>query len=135
MRDPGSITSSAALETAAARDTSPHRSDFAERVRREATRRGFAEAPRGVVLGDGSAWIWNPAAELFPEAIQILDRFHAQEHLRKVGKIIYHDSSQGEKWMQRRYDELDQGRLKSLGKALDRHVAKHPEALECADSC
>jgi len=45
-----------------------------------------------------SAWIWNTAAELFPQAIQILDRFHAKEHLSKVGKLIYRDSKQGKKW-------------------------------------
>ena len=133
VRDPGSITYSAAIESAAAMDTSPDRSDFAERVLREATRRGFTEAPRGVVLGDGSAWIWNTAAELFPHAIQILDRFHAKEHLSRVGKVIYRDSKQGKKWIQRRFDELDEGRLKPLWKALDRHAAKHHEALECAD--
>jgi hypothetical protein len=74
VRDPGSITYSSAIESAAAPDTSLKRSDLADRVLREATRRGFSEAPRCVVLGDGSAWIWNTAAELFPQAIQILDR-------------------------------------------------------------
>src|ERR1022692_2854678 len=65
VRDPGSITYSSAIESAAAPDTSPERSELAERVLREPTRRGFTEAPRCVVLGDGSAWIWNTAAELF----------------------------------------------------------------------
>jgi hypothetical protein len=133
VRDPGSITYSAAIESAAAVDTCPERSEFAERVLREATRRGFTDASRCVVLGDGSAWIWNTAKELFPQAIQILDRFHAKEHLSKVGKAIYGDSEQGKKWIQRRYDELDEGRMKSLLKALDRHASKYEEALVCAD--
>jgi len=133
VRDPGSITYSAAIESAAALDTSPERSEFAERVLREATRRGFTEASRCVVLGDGSAWIWNTAKELFPQAIQILDRFHAKEHLSHVGKIIYGDSESGKQWIQRRYDELDEGRLPSLLKALDRQTAASPEAAECAD--
>ena len=81
VRDPGSITYSAAIESAAVPDTSPTRSDLAERVLREATRRGFTEAPRCAALGDGSLWIWNTAKELFPRAIQILDRFHAKEAL------------------------------------------------------
>ena len=50
-------------------------------VLREATRRGFTEAARSVVLGDGSTWIWNTARELFPQAVQILDRYHAKEAL------------------------------------------------------
>ena len=75
VRDPGSITDSAAVESASALDTSPDLSDFATRVFREATRRGFSEAARPVILGDGSAWIWNTAGELFPQATQILDAF------------------------------------------------------------
>jgi hypothetical protein len=133
VRDPGSITYSAAIESAAASDTSPERSDFAERVLRETTRRGFTEASRCVVLGDGAAWIWNTARELFPQAIQILDRFHAKEHLSEVGKAVYGDSVQGKKWIQRRYDELDEGRLKSLLKALDRQTAQYEQAQQCAD--
>jgi hypothetical protein len=78
VRDPGSITYSAAIESAAVVDTSLKRSDLAERVLREATRRGFTEAPRYAVLGDGSSWIWNTATELFPQAIQILDRLPCQ---------------------------------------------------------
>ena len=81
LRDPGSVTYSAAIESAATADTSPDRSDFAERVLREAKRRGFTEASRCLVLGDGSPWIWNTARELFPQATQILDRYHAKEAL------------------------------------------------------
>jgi hypothetical protein len=133
VRDPGSITYSAAIESAASLDTSLNRSDFAERVLRESNRRGFTEASRCVVLGDGSAWIWNIATELFPQAIQILDRFHAKEHLSNLGKIIYGaDSERGRKWIHRRYDELDEGRLEPLLKALIRHGPGHQEAFQCA---
>jgi len=126
-RDPGSITYSAAIESAATQDTSPELSDFAARVLREATRRGFTEATRQVVLGDGSTWIWNTAGELFPEATQILDRFHAKEHLSTVGKVIFGNSEAGKAWIQQRYDELDEGRLSSLVKAL----RPYREAREC----
>ena len=131
MRDPGSITYSAAIESAATADTSPNLSDFAARVQREATRRGFSEAVRPVILGDGAAWIWNTAAELFPQATQILDRFHAKEHLSKVGKAIYGDSAEGKQWIDLRYDELDAGRLKSRVKALHGHAGQYKEAREC----
>ena len=133
VRDQGSITYSAAIESAAALDTCPDRSDFAERVLREATRRDFTEASRCVVLGDGSSWIWNTTQELFPQAIQILDRFHAKEHLSALGKSIYGESASGRRWIQRRYDELDEGRLKPLLRALHRQAAKHEDARACAD--
>ena len=57
MRDPGSVSYSGAIESAASRDTDPNPSPFARRVRREAERRGFPQAQRRVVLGDGAAWI------------------------------------------------------------------------------
>jgi hypothetical protein len=86
VRDEGSITYSAAIESAASHDTDTVPSDFAQRVRREARRRGFEHATRQVVLGDGAAWIWNLADEYFPRAVQIVDRFHAKQHLSDVAK-------------------------------------------------
>lgn len=131
VRDPGSITYSAAIESAATLDTSPEVSDFAARVLRESTRRGFAEAGRRVVLGDGSAWIWNTAAELFPDAIQILDRFHAKEHLGTVGKVVFSNPQAAKPWIEQRYEELDQGRLHCLVEALAPFAEKYHEAREC----
>ncbi len=131
MRDPGSVTYSAAIESAATLDTSPDLSDFAARVQREASRRGFTEAQRQAVLGDGSTWIWNTTAELFPQATQILDRFHAKEHLSQVGKAIYGDGPEAKSWIQARYDELDEGHLKSLVHALHCHARPYKEAREC----
>ena len=56
-RDEGSVTYSGAIESAATRDTDEEPSGFAERVLREAGRRGFDRAPRRAVLGDGAASI------------------------------------------------------------------------------
>jgi Uncharacterised protein family (UPF0236) len=131
VRDPGSISYSAAIESAATLDTSPQLSDFAARVEREASRRGFPEARRQAMLGDGSAWIWNTGSELFPQATQILDRFHAKEHLGEAGKVIYGDRPEGKPWIDARCEELDQGHLKSLVHALRSHSGQHKEAREC----
>ena len=131
VRDPGSVSYSAAIESAATLDTSPELSDFAARVQREASRRGFSEAPRQAVLGDGSTWIWNTTMELFPRATQILDRFHAKEHLSQAGKAIYGDSPEAKQWIRARYDELDEGHLKFLVHALRSHAAQYQEARQC----
>lgn len=56
-RDAGSVSYSAAIESAASRDTDPEPSAFAQRARREARRRGFDRARRRVVVGDGARWI------------------------------------------------------------------------------
>src|SRR5215213_2462614 len=47
----------------------------------EAARRGVLAAAEVVVIGDGAHWIWHPAAEHFPEALQIVDWYHATQDL------------------------------------------------------
>jgi hypothetical protein len=132
MRDPGSVTYSAAIESAATADTNPNRSDFAERVLREATRRGFTEASRCVVLGDGSAWIWNTARELFPQATQILDRYHAKEALHRAAPSIFGATQEAKQWAAARCTELDAGKLQAVVHALFAHRTSHSEATKCA---
>jgi hypothetical protein len=133
VRDPGSITYSAAIESAAVVDTSLKRSDLAERVLREATRRGFTEARRYAVLGDGSSWIWNTATELFPQAIQILDRYHAKEALHRTAQSIFGvTSAEAKPWATARCTELDDGKLQAIISALRPHIGSCNEAAKCA---
>jgi hypothetical protein len=53
------------------------------------TRRGLAVLPEVVVLGDGAPWIWNLAAEQFGTRTEILDFYHATEHLWTVAHALY----------------------------------------------
>jgi len=134
VRDPGSVTYSAAIESAATRDTDAAPSDFAQRVNREARRRGFDQARRRVVLGDGAPWIWNLADEQFPGAIQVVDLFHAKGHLWDVAKAIYGAGSDlGEQWAKQRRDELDEGKIDSVLAALRVHAEHNDEARKCLD--
>ena len=130
LRDPGSVTYSAAIESAATADTNPDRSDFAERVLREATRRSFTEASRCVVLGDGSAWIWNTARELFPQATQILDRYHAKEALHRAAQSIFGATREAKQWAAARCTELDDGKLHAIAHALLAQRTSH--STKCA---
>jgi hypothetical protein len=134
VRDEGSISYSAAIESAAQKDTDEAPSEVAARAEREATRRGFERAVRRVVLGDGAKWIWNIATEHFPDAIQIVDRFHAKQHLSDVAKSIYGAGSDlGAKWAHQRYDELDAGNIDAVLSALRVHSSKDEEARKCLD--
>jgi hypothetical protein len=133
-RDEGSISYSAALESAAAGDTDKTPSEFAQRVDREARRRGFDQACRRVVLGDAAPWIWNLADEQFPGAIQIVDLFHAKGHLSDVAKAIYGAASDlAEQWAKQRRDELDQGKLQKVLAALRAHAGSNHDARKCLD--
>jgi len=131
-RDEGSISYSAAIESAAQKDTAATPSAFAARVVREATRRGVDRAARRAVLGDGAKWIWNLADEHVPDAVQIVDRFHAKQHLSDVGKAIYGATSEGGRaWSQARHDELDEGKTEAILAALTIHAGANEEARKC----
>ena len=134
VRDPGSVTYSAAIESAASSDTDDVASIFAQRADREARRRGFDQAGRCVVLGDGALWIWNLTNEQFPGAIQIVDLYHAKEHLSDVAKAVYGPGSDlGRQWAKRRHDELDEGMMDDLLQALSIHAGATDEARKCLD--
>jgi hypothetical protein len=134
VRDPGSVSYSAAIESAARRDTDEVPSDFAQRVDREARRRGFDQARRRVVLGDGAPWIWNLADEQFPGAIQVVDLFHAKGHLSDVAKAVYGAASDlGEQWAKKRRDELEEGKIDAVLAALRVHAEHNDEARKCLE--
>ena len=123
VRDSGSATYNAAIETIATRDTDIEPAPFARRVLREAERRGFDRAGRRVILGDGAPWIWNFADEHFPDAVQIVDIFHAKGHLFEVAKAIYGIGSEiGDRWARKRREELDEGRVDEVIAALRGHA-------------
>ena len=132
VRDPGSVSYSAAIESAATPDTSQVRSAFTERVLRETSRRRFCQAERTVVLGDGAPWIWNIAQELFPKALQIVDRFHVKQHLSELAKVVYPaHPAQAKLWAEERHDQLDDGKLSALLGALRPFMDSSDEARKC----
>lgn len=63
--------------------------EFGDRLHAEAMRRGLSRAETVSVLGDGAVWIWNIAGDKFPTAVQIVDYFHATQHLSDLAKVIY----------------------------------------------
>ena len=55
--------------------------DFGSMLYSEAMKRGYASASQTVFIGDGAEWIWNLVNEFFKDAVQIVDFYHACEHL------------------------------------------------------
>ena len=112
VRDEGSTTYVGAIENA---------KDFGWRIFAEAIRRSSRRAEQVIVLGDGAAWIWNIADEHFPGAIQIVDLYHAREHLSGLAKILYGPGTPKAKaWAEARITELDVGDIEALVATLAR---------------
>ena len=121
-RDPDSMTYVAAIETA---------SEFGKRIYLEAWNRGWARAEKKVVIGDGAEWIWNIADLHFPGAIQIVDLFHARQHLWDVvRKLSPNQDAEQRRWMTIHQPLLDEGKIEELVAALRSVDSSSPELLE-----
>lgn len=89
VRDPQSTTYLASFESSDA---------FGVQVRQAALQRGMAEANTVICLGDGAAWVWEIARTCFPQAVQILDYFHASQHVIALAKAVYADPGTANNW-------------------------------------
>jgi len=89
--------------------------NFGRALYQEAARRGVDHAAQVVVVADGAPWIWNLAAEHFPEAVQILDFYHASERVHTVARAVYGDgTAQAREWADRNVKRLSSGDWKGL---------------------
>jgi len=107
IRAPDSTTYTGAIETA---------EEFGWRLYREAWIRGWSRAQKKVVMGDGAEWIWNLAALHFPGAIQIVDLYHARQHLWELARRLYpQDEGKLSAWMKVHQKRLlDKGKIEKL---------------------
>jgi len=123
LRDPGSTTYVGAIETA---------QEFGLRLYLEACKRGWSRAQKKVVLGDGAEWIWNIADQHFPGAIQIVDLYHARQHLWELARKLFpNQQAEQERWMVVHKDALlDEGKIEDLVASLRTIESSNPELAE-----
>ena len=74
--------------------------EFGRRCGKEARRLGLADSERLSVLGDGADWVWTIAGKQFPQAAQLLDVYHAVEHLAEFGRAVLGDAGDLTAWLE-----------------------------------
>jgi hypothetical protein len=123
IRDPDSTTYTGAIETA---------ENFGKRLYREAWNRGWSRAAKKAVIADGAEWVWNQADLHFPGAVQIVDLYHARQHLWELVRILHpNDPGHQQAWMRVHQKRLlDQGKIEKLVVSLRSIAPTSPEVLE-----
>jgi hypothetical protein len=123
IRDPDSTTYTGAIENA---------EEFGKRIYLEAWNRGWNRAEKKVVIGDGAEWIWNLADQHFPGAIQIVDLYHARQHLWEVARKLHpNDEASQRAWMKAHQKRLlDRGKIEKLVLSLRSIDSTSPELIE-----
>ena len=88
---------------------------FAGLVKAEGIRPGADHVRQLTTLGEGAAWIWNIATAKFPEATQIVDLFHAREHLHDLArKLEFMLLDRKDEWLAARLADLDYGYIDGI---------------------
>lgn len=101
-----------------------------EQLRAEALRRGLAFAQIVIFLGDGAAWIWENARLYFPTAIQILDFYHAVEHLGVLARALFGEGEFGTARQTLWASELKRSDARGILEQAERLLAASPDLDE-----
>lgn len=83
--------------------------DFGRRLYALALRHGLHQAQRVFVVADGGVWIWKIAGERFAGAREVLDFYHASEHLHAVARAVFPNEDQAHQWVEPLLHQLKHG--------------------------
>jgi hypothetical protein len=75
--------------------------DFAPRWSQWAARLAIEDLTKITVLGDGAEWIWNAASRQFGGCPQVLDIYHAAEHIDAAAKRRFGEGTAAAEWLDR----------------------------------
>jgi len=93
---------------------------FGQMIWAEASRRDWEYASDTEVIGDGAPWIWNLASEHFYDSHQVVDWYHATEHLAAAARLIKGEGTAAAKrWFKAQATTLFQGHIDRLVLAIE----------------
>lgn len=93
----------------------------------EARRRGWEQAQETQVIGDGAVWIWNQAALHFPKSRQLVDWYHAKQHLIEAARALKTEGTPAfSRWLNSRTTQLYQGHAARIADELEKAATTSP---------
>ena len=103
---------------------------FGRQVWAEARQRNWLEAEDSLAIGDGATWIWNLVSEHFYASHQLVDWFHASEHLAEAARVLYEGTTKQRTWYRRWTQRLYLGHGRKLVTALKSQATRQPDKSE-----
>jgi len=83
-----------------------------------------------VFVSDGAVWIWNLVEKYFPNAVQIVDWYHASEYLSPIAEAAFGaNTPEAHEWLTQARTELWEGRIQDViqsCRSLLSHTAARP---------
>ena len=88
--------------------------ELSRRLHWQAQRHGLNRARQLLALGDGADWIWNTVADRWPSAHQLLDFYHASQHLWSTGEVYQRAEAARRPWVESQLHQLRHGKEKQV---------------------
>lgn len=93
--------------------------ELGQRLGWEALSAGLGRARHTLALADGGKWIWNVVADRWPHAVQLLDFYHASQHLWALGHAHHPKNEiQARDWVEKQLHQLRHGKEKQVIKTV-----------------
>lgn len=104
---------------------------FGEMVWAEASRRDWEQAADTEVVGDGAPWIWNLAGDHFYDSHQVVDWYHATEHLAKAARLLKGEETlAATRWFNTQETMLFEGHADRVAQRLTTAARGQPTAAD-----
>jgi hypothetical protein len=104
---------------------------FGAMVYAEARRRHWEQAQDTQVVADGAAWIWNLADLHFGQSRQLVDWYHAAQHLAAAAKLFKGEGTPAfQVWFTSRETALYQGHAERIACELEQAATELPKVAE-----
>jgi hypothetical protein len=89
--------------------------EFGQRLHWESLRAGLGRAKATLVVSDGAPWIWNLVQDRWGAATQVLDFYHASQHLWELGRALYGEDDEAvARWVEPRRHRLRHGQQQQV---------------------
>jgi len=97
--------------------------EFKKHVFEAAVRNGYGTFENVVIIGDGASWIRNMCLELFPDAVQILDKYHLCENIYAYAKALFNNvASEYTKWAETLIDKIEKGLIDEVFNIIENNA-------------
>lgn len=99
-----------------------------------ALKRGLKTALEVIFIGDGAKWIWKLADYHFPEAVQIVDWYHAEERLWDIGRTVFGEGTEATtEWVQQQLKRLMEGNVEEVMASLSELSVSNADVTQKID--
>jgi Uncharacterised protein family (UPF0236) len=97
-------------------------SDFSDLVWATGFEHEADKAKDLVFVADGAEWIWRIVDQHYPQAVQIVDWYHACAYITPIAKVAFSDPEQQVQWIEQVKSDLWHGRLGTVIAACQQQV-------------